>query len=222
LLSIQTRQKDIFNYDIYYLCGSGGERKKKEIASKHIKSTITNTIIVAFVLLLFSGIICHVQIESNGASSQVNIFSTIINTGKYRSVLKVTNAFFLDTGYYYCIVNGTTDFLNSLGNVAHVYVYVKGKQKMPILHFLSSMEGQCNVLQCCVIQSATTFDNIHRTESHTTILAIQCLYHFLYLQMSEMYTKFFEVMYMFDDIIKFCLLKRSCGNKAMWLTLSIQ
>jgi hypothetical protein len=65
----------------------------------------------------------------------INISNTITSTGQYHSVLKVTNAYFLDTGYYYCIINGTTDFNNAQENVAHVYVYVKGKQKIKISHF---------------------------------------------------------------------------------------
>lgn len=60
----------------------------------------------------------------------INITNTITNTGEYRSVLKVTNSYFLDTGYYYCIVNGTTDFHIALENVTRVYVYIKGKQRL--------------------------------------------------------------------------------------------
>ncbi|XP_021928983.1 vascular endothelial growth factor receptor 2-like isoform X4 [Zootermopsis nevadensis] len=63
--------------------------------------------------------------ESYGLMSMINITNTITNTGEYRSVLKVTNSYFLDTGYYYCIVNGTTDFHNALENVTRVYVYIK-------------------------------------------------------------------------------------------------
>jgi len=73
------------------------------------------------------------------------------NTGKFRSVLEVKNASFLDTGYYYCVVNGTTDFSNSLDNVTHIYVYVKGKQKTQILHFPSPLEREMAIMKCSVL-----------------------------------------------------------------------
>lgn len=73
--------------------------------------------------------------------SNVTISDRLTNTGKY-SVLKVENAFFLDTGFYYCIVDGTTDISNSLDNVTRIYVYVKGKQKTQILHFLPPLERE--------------------------------------------------------------------------------
>jgi hypothetical protein len=81
------------------------------------------------------GIVCCVQDESYGPTPMINISNTITSTGEYRSVLKVTNAYYLDTGYYYCIVNGTIDFNNALEDVTHVYVYVKGKQKIQISYF---------------------------------------------------------------------------------------
>jgi hypothetical protein len=53
----------------------------------------------------------------------------------------VTNAIFLDTGFYYCVVNGTTDLKNALENVTQVYVYVRGKHMTHILHFSQLWEG---------------------------------------------------------------------------------
>jgi hypothetical protein len=86
-----------------------------------------------------------VQIETIGyssSSSPITFSNSITNSGEYHSVLRVKNAFFLDTGYYYCIVDGTTDFRNSLNNVTHVYVYIKGKQKIQILHFPHLWKGK--------------------------------------------------------------------------------
>jgi hypothetical protein len=65
----------------------------------------------------------------------ISIAHTITNTGKYHSVLKMTNACFLDTGYYYCIINGTTDLDNAMENMTRVYVFVKGKKKFKFYHF---------------------------------------------------------------------------------------
>jgi hypothetical protein len=92
-----------------------------------------------------------VQIASTGyiSLSPITFSNSIKNTGKYHSVLKVKNAVFLDTGYYYCIVTGTTDFQNSLDNVTHVYVYIKGKQKTQIFIFSPTSR---NVLYCEVQQ----------------------------------------------------------------------
>lgn len=47
----------------------------------------------------------------------------------------MANAIFLDTGFYYCVVNGTTDLKYALENVTHVYVYVRGKHMTQFLHF---------------------------------------------------------------------------------------
>jgi hypothetical protein len=84
----------------------------------------------------------------DGLLSLINIVNSITSTGEYRSVLNVINSTFLDTGYYYCIVNGTTDFNNAQGNVTHVYVYVKGKQKIQISHFSNCREK--NIRQCYI------------------------------------------------------------------------
>lgn len=132
-------------------------------------------------------------------------------------MLKVKNAFFLDTGYYYCIVNGTTDFSNSLNNVTHIYVYVKGKQKTQILHFPAPLEREIPIMKCSVLWSAATFENIPRIKYYTIILALQCLYHFLYLQKNDLYTKFFKLGYTCCEILKFCPLKWWSENQAVWL-----
>ena len=129
----------------------------------------------------------------SSSSSPITFSNSITSTGEYRSVLKVKNAFFLDTGYYYCTVNGTTDFSNSLDNVTHVYVYVKGKQKTQILHFLPPLEREIPVMKCFALWSAATFESIPRMKNDTIILALQCLYHFLYLQKNDLYTKFLKI-----------------------------
>jgi hypothetical protein len=94
-----------------------------------------------------------VQNETTGyfSSSPITFSNSITNTGEYHSVLKVKNAVFLDTGYYYCIVNGTTDFSNSLDNVTHIYVYIKGKQKTQILHFSPFLEREMPIMKCSVL-----------------------------------------------------------------------
>jgi len=95
-----------------------------------------------------------VQIETTGyfsSSSPITFSNSLTYTGEYHSVLKVKNAVFLDTGYYYCIVNGTTDFINSLDNVTHVYVYVKGKQKTQILHFPPPLEREIPIMKCSIL-----------------------------------------------------------------------
>jgi hypothetical protein len=95
-----------------------------------------------------------VQIETTGyssLSSPITFSNKITNSGKYRSVLRVKNAFFLDTGYYYCFVNGTTDFRDSLNNVTHIYVYVKGKQKTQILHFPPPLEREIPIMKYSIL-----------------------------------------------------------------------
>jgi hypothetical protein len=94
------------------------------------------------------------QIESTGyssLSSPITFANNITNSEEYHSVLRVKSAFFLDTGYYYCIVDGTTDFRNSLNNVTHVYVYVKGKQKIQILHFPPPLEREIPIMKCSIL-----------------------------------------------------------------------
>jgi hypothetical protein len=56
-------------------------------------------------------------------------------------MLTVTNAVFLDTGFYYCAINGTTDLKNALENVTHVYVYVRGTYMTHISHFSELLRG---------------------------------------------------------------------------------
>jgi hypothetical protein len=95
-----------------------------------------------------------VQIAMAGyysSSSPITFYNNRTNTGGYHSVLKVKNAYFLDTGYYYCIVNGTTDFSNSLDNVTHVYVYIKGKQKTQSLHFPPPLEREIPIMKCSIL-----------------------------------------------------------------------
>lgn len=94
------------------------------------------------------------QIEIAGYSpltSPITFSNKITNIGKYRSVLKVKNAFYLDTGYYYCVVNGTTDVSNTLNNVTHIYVYIKGKQNTQILHFTQPLERKMCIMKYSVL-----------------------------------------------------------------------
>ncbi|XP_069682523.1 vascular endothelial growth factor receptor 1-like isoform X2 [Periplaneta americana] len=67
--------------------------------------------------------------EDYGLTSDVNITVTR-NNEEYHSVLKVTNAAYLDTGYYYCIVNGTSDFSDALESVSQLYVYVADSSRL--------------------------------------------------------------------------------------------
>jgi hypothetical protein len=69
-----------------------------------------------------------------------------------------------------------------------------------------------------ILWSAATFASISRTKNYTIILALQCLYHFLYLQKNDMYKKFFKLGYIrvCHEIqpIKMMKWKQSCVAEA--------
>jgi hypothetical protein len=127
------------------------KRKRNEVPSKCVKSRNLNTITSNSVLLFQSGIFCYVQFEENELSSPITISNSITRNRGYKSVLQVKSASYLDTGYYYCIVNGTTDFINFLDNVTHVYVYVKGKENKQILHFPPPLEREVPIIEPSIL-----------------------------------------------------------------------
>jgi hypothetical protein len=62
-------------------------------------------------------------------------------------------------------------------------------------------------MKCSILWSAATFESIPRMKNYTTILALQCIFHFLYLQKNDLYTQFFKLGYTCHEILKFCPLK---------------
>jgi hypothetical protein len=74
------------------------------------------------------------------STDNVEIFYENLN--KYKGTLIIKNATYADTGYYYCVKNGTAECNNKMEGAHGKYVYVEGECQDMLPSLLS-----CDVFQ---------------------------------------------------------------------------
>ncbi|KAJ9583946.1 hypothetical protein L9F63_021720, partial [Diploptera punctata] len=77
----------------------------------------------------FHNINSTLEDEDVDYQSEIDVHNSKASTGQYRSELSVASSHYLDTGYYRCVVNGTS-LEDGEDNAASIYVYVQDEHDL--------------------------------------------------------------------------------------------
>jgi hypothetical protein len=81
--------------------------------------------------------VCCFDIFFQIKESADNVKISYTKHGKYKGILTIRNATYADTGYYFCVSNGTAECSINMEVADRQYVYVKGRYQDMLMSLLS-------------------------------------------------------------------------------------